>query len=134
MPLSSFPGQLVVASPPAILGYFSLLKSGRGTKNRPFPQDTEIGSQGVGESPALSQGVPGQEHIPRRSPSPRKCLPASWQPGRQGRAVTDGKGRSRTPRVSEGCRRCDKGVAKGTTLAAQERTGCVQRDPNTNLH
>lgn len=103
------------APPPAILGNFSFLKLGRGTKNGAFPQDTEIGSHSTGEFLALHQ--PGQHSrstSPARSPNPGQG--SKPQGGRTGTGTPrEGEEEkvwgSRRKAGAEGCWRCDKGVA-----------------------
>lgn len=130
------------ASPAAIPGYFPFLKLGRGTKNRTFLQDIEIGSRGVGEFPDLHQpGHPSRSTSPggaqsHGNPSLRVSVCPSGQgqpreagaePAREGEEQKLGCWRRA---AAEGSCRCDTGVAKGPTLAAQQSTnerGCEQR-------
>lgn len=65
---------------------------------------------------------------PKSTEIPPSCPAGS--PGRQDKNVTTWEGEEENNRGvlkarAEGCWRCDRGVAKGMTLAAQKRTVCA---------
>lgn len=121
---------IVASNSPAIRGYFSFLKSGRGTKKGTFLPDIEIRSRSMEEFLALHQ--PGHTAGAQIRGNPSLL-------GGRTRTVTTREGEEENNRGcggkarAEGCWRWDRGVAKGMTVAAQERTFVWQRDPNINL-
>lgn len=119
----------------------------RGTKNGPFPQDTEIGSRGVGEFPALHQpghpsrstsspgGAQSQETPPSVCPSVCPCGPGA-APGGRARAETARQGRSRTGAVGgqqqrgqQVGHRWDTGNPSGSTGQQQRGQAGVTQGP-----